>query len=41
MNTQIIRCCHSKELVFSKMEFFIRLLLLALKEMDIGNNMLV
>jgi hypothetical protein len=41
MNTQTIRGFHSKELVFSKMEFFIRLLLLALKEMDKGINTLV
>jgi hypothetical protein len=41
MSTQAIRAFHSKELVFSKMEFFIRLLLLALEEMDLGFNTLV
>jgi hypothetical protein len=41
MNTQKIRNFHSKELVFWKMEFLIRLLLLAYKEMDKGVNMLV
>jgi hypothetical protein len=40
MKTQTIRAFHSKELVFSKMEFFIRLLLLVFMEMDIGYNTL-
>jgi hypothetical protein len=37
----MIRAFHSKELAFSKMEFFIRLLLLAFKEMELGVNTLV
>jgi hypothetical protein len=41
MKTQAIRVFHSKELVFSKMEFFIRLLLLALEEMELGINLLL